>query len=150
MLYTLILIAHIISCLFLILIVLLQAGKGAGMGAAFGGGSSAVFGGRGAGTFLGKMTTVMAAVFMILSIVLARYSIEGPRTDPNAPEDPAVETTDAPKEGAEGAAGDEADKPAEPKAEGDKPAPATEPAKPAPAAEEKGGGEAPAKPEESP
>jgi preprotein translocase subunit SecG len=55
----------------LILIVLLQSGKGADIGAAFGGGSSqTVFGGRGAATFLSKATTVLAILFMVMSIAL--------------------------------------------------------------------------------
>jgi preprotein translocase subunit SecG len=95
MLYTIILVVHIIVSLFLILIVLLQAGKGGGMGAAFGGGGSgSVFGGRGAGDFLSRLTTVMAAAFMILSIILARYSLEDTLTD--APGLPTVEEPTAP------------------------------------------------------
>ena len=59
---------HVIVCLFLIAVVLLQRGKGAEMGAVFGGGaSSTVFGSRGAGNFLTKMTTASAAIFMITS-----------------------------------------------------------------------------------
>ena len=54
--YTLLIILHILICFVLILIVLLQAGKGANMGAAFGGSSQTVFGSSGAGTFLGKLT----------------------------------------------------------------------------------------------
>ena len=55
----------------LILIVLLQTGKGASMGAAFGGSSQTIFGSSGAATFLTKLTTVAAAVFMITSLLLA-------------------------------------------------------------------------------
>jgi len=50
--YALLIILHILACFVLILIVLLQAGKGADMGAAFGGSSQTVFGSSGAGTFL--------------------------------------------------------------------------------------------------
>src|SRR5262249_57626472 len=68
-------IVHVFVCLFLILVVLLQAGKGGGMGIAFGGaGSQTVFGSSGAGNFLTKLTTVTAAVFMITSLGLAHYS----------------------------------------------------------------------------
>ena len=63
-------ILHILACVTLILIVLLQAGKGANMGAAFGGSSQTVFGSSGAGTFLGKMTAVVAIVFMLTSFAL--------------------------------------------------------------------------------
>jgi preprotein translocase subunit SecG len=55
----------------MILVVLLQAGKGASMGAAFGGSSQTVFGSSGPGTFLGRMTTVIATVFMITSLALS-------------------------------------------------------------------------------
>lgn len=63
-------IIHVIACVTLILIVLLQAGKGANMGAAFGGSSQTVFGSGGAGTFLGKLTAGVAIVFMLTSISL--------------------------------------------------------------------------------
>ena len=72
---TLLTVLHVIFCLFLILVILLQTGKGAGMGAAFGGGgSSTVFGPRGAGSFIGKATGVVAALFMITSLSLAFFS----------------------------------------------------------------------------
>jgi preprotein translocase subunit SecG len=72
------LIVHIIVCLFLIAIVLLQSGKGAELGATFGGGSSnTLFGSRGAATFLSKMTTVAAVVFMITSLGLAVIAAKG-------------------------------------------------------------------------
>jgi len=57
------------------MIVLLQTGKGADMGAAFGGGSSqTLFGSTGASSFLSKATTVAAIVFMLTSLVLAYMS----------------------------------------------------------------------------
>ena len=62
---------HILVCIFLILIVLLQTGKGAEIGAAFGGSSQTLFGPRGAGTILSKLTVVAAIVFMITSITLS-------------------------------------------------------------------------------
>jgi preprotein translocase subunit SecG len=66
---------HIIVCIALIMIVLLQTGKGADMGAAFGGGSSqTLFGSTGASTFLSKATTVAAIVFMLTSLMLAYVS----------------------------------------------------------------------------
>jgi preprotein translocase subunit SecG len=68
--FTLITIIHIVASIVLILVVLLQAGKGANMGAAFGGSSQTVFGSTGAGTFLGKMTAGIAIVFMLTSLVL--------------------------------------------------------------------------------
>jgi preprotein translocase subunit SecG len=66
---TLILVVHIITCLFLILFVLLQAGKGAEVGATFGGISQTFFGSQG-GNILTKITTVLAFVFMLTSIGL--------------------------------------------------------------------------------
>ncbi len=68
--YTLLVILHVTVSLVLILIVLLQAGKGADMGAAFGGSSQTVFGSSGASTFLGKMTAGIAILFMITSLFL--------------------------------------------------------------------------------
>ena len=72
---TLITIVHVFVCFFLILVVLLQAGKGGGMGIAFGSStSSQVFGGRGAGSFLEKLTAGTAIVFMLTSITLAYFA----------------------------------------------------------------------------
>ena len=66
---TLVTVIHVLVCIFLILVILLQAGKGGGMGAAFGGaGAQTVFGGRGAQTFLGKVTSVSAVIFMLTSL----------------------------------------------------------------------------------
>jgi preprotein translocase subunit SecG len=66
---------HIVVCFALILIVLLQTGKGADMGAAFGGGTSqTLFGSTGASTFLSKLTTAAAIIFMITSLSLAYLS----------------------------------------------------------------------------
>ena len=64
---------HVLVCLCLIAIVLLQQGKGADMGVALGGGgSNTVFGARGAGNFLTKLTTGAAIVFMLTSLTLSR------------------------------------------------------------------------------
>jgi len=71
----LIIIIHVIVCVALILIVLLQTGKGSDMGAAFGGGGSqTLFGSTGASTFLSKATTVAAVIFMITCFTLAYIS----------------------------------------------------------------------------
>ena len=68
-------ILHVVVCVALIMIVLLQTGKGADMGAAFGGGGSqTLFGSTGASTFLSKATTVAAIIFMLTSLVLAYLS----------------------------------------------------------------------------
>jgi preprotein translocase subunit SecG len=63
-------IVHILSCFFLIVVVLLQTGKGADMGAVFGGGSQTLFGSGGAGNFLTRLTTATAIIFMLTSLVL--------------------------------------------------------------------------------
>jgi preprotein translocase subunit SecG len=75
MLTMFILIVHVVVCIALIMIILLQSGKGADIGAAFGGGSSqTVFGSSGAGTFLSKITIGAAVVFMVTSIFLTYFS----------------------------------------------------------------------------
>src|SRR5258705_12746431 len=72
---TFITVIHVVACLFLILVVLLQAGKGGGMGIAFGSStSSQVFGGRGAGSFLERLTAGTAIIFMLTSMTLAWYA----------------------------------------------------------------------------
>jgi preprotein translocase subunit SecG len=80
MLTTFIDIIHIFVCAVLMFVVLLQQGKGGGMGAAFGGGAAAqVFGGRGAGNLLTRATAVCAGVFMLTSVSLAYLSSSGDR-----------------------------------------------------------------------
>jgi preprotein translocase subunit SecG len=72
--YGLILVLHVLVCFSLILVVLLQSGKGGGLSGAFGGmggSGQALFGGRGAATFLSKATTVLGITFMTTSLVLA-------------------------------------------------------------------------------
>lgn len=65
-------ILHVIVCLFLVIVVLLQSGKAADLAGAFGGmGSQTAFGPRGAATLLSKATTISAAVFMITSLTLS-------------------------------------------------------------------------------
>jgi preprotein translocase subunit SecG len=96
-------ILHVVVCIALIMIVLLQTGKGADMGAAFGGGgSNTLFGATGASTFLGKLTTAAAIVFMLTSLTLAYMATN--RTGSSVLEDqPAVETPSAPAQPDEGA-----------------------------------------------
>jgi len=67
---TIAVIVHVIVSLALIFIVLLQHGKGAGIGAAFGGSSQTVFGSTGAAPFLAKLTAVAAILFMVTSLGL--------------------------------------------------------------------------------
>jgi len=101
---TIITVIHILVCFALILIVLLQAGKGAEMGAAFGGASQTLFGSAGAMGFLSKLTTVAAVVFMITSLLLTfsatkrastvikeRPAESVPATPPQVPDVPVSE-----------------------------------------------------------
>ncbi len=65
-------IVHVIVCLFLVIVVLLQSGKAADLAGAFGGmGSQTVFGPRGAATVLSKATTIAATLFMLTSLTLS-------------------------------------------------------------------------------
>jgi preprotein translocase subunit SecG len=122
---------HVLACLFLIVVVLLQTGKGADMGAVFGGGSQTLFGSSGAGNFLTKLTTGTAIAFMLTSLLLTIHASRAPSSD-LLNRLPAAEAPAAPPEPAT---------PPEPEAKApaaEAPAPAPEPAAPA------GGGEAPA------
>lgn len=69
---------HVIVSIGLILVVLLQTGKGAEVGAVFGGSSSTIFGSSGAGNFLTRLTTGMAIVFMITSLALGYFAGKKP------------------------------------------------------------------------
>jgi preprotein translocase subunit SecG len=99
---------HVVVCIALIMIVLLQTGKGADMGAAFGGGASqTLFGSTGASTFLSKATTAAAVIFMITSLSLAYMAgdktggsimteVETPIEEQAAPVTPETGSTPAP------------------------------------------------------
>ena len=83
---------HVTVCIALILIVLLQRGKGADMGAAFGGSSQAIFGSSGAASFMHRITAAAAIMFMLTSLSLALLfgrvgssSIMKGVTEPQAP-----------------------------------------------------------------
>jgi len=129
---------HVAVCLFLVLVVLLQTGKGADLAGAFGGGGSqTAFGARGATTLLHKVTTGAAVVFMATSLILAILASNPSGsvvTDTGDPVDAApVEDTEFPpvtqdgeaqpatEAGADDEAGTDADA-------GDEQVPATEPA----------------------
>jgi len=71
-------IIHVIVSIGLILVVLLQTGKGAEVGAVFGGSSATIFGSSGAGNFLTRLTTGMAIVFMITSLTLGYFAGKKP------------------------------------------------------------------------
>ncbi len=96
--YALLVALHVLVSVAIIAIVLLQAGKGADIGSAFGGGGSqAVFGSMGTPTILGKITTTVAIIFMLTSFSLALLSARHssvvpstvPATTPAAPAAPA-------------------------------------------------------------
>ncbi|SNB45579.1 preprotein translocase subunit SecG [Geobacter sp. DSM 9736] len=71
----LLVILHIVVCIALIAVVLLQSGKGAEMGASFGAsGSQSVFGAGGGNTFMSRVTTGAAIIFMLTSLTLAYLS----------------------------------------------------------------------------
>jgi preprotein translocase subunit SecG len=70
-LYYLIIVLHVVACLFLIAVVLLQQGKGQDLASAFGGGGSqTAFGPRGSATVLSRATTILAGLFMVTSLAL--------------------------------------------------------------------------------
>ena len=77
MLHNVILIIHVIVAVGVIALVLIQQGKGADAGAAFGGGaSSTVFGSQGSGSFLTRLTGILATIFFITSLSLAYISTQ--------------------------------------------------------------------------
>jgi preprotein translocase subunit SecG len=88
--YAVLLILHVALGLGMIGVILIQTGKGADIGAAFGGGSSqTVFGGRGPTTFLHRLTTAIAALFMATSILLTVYAVRQQQPTSVIPEEPA-------------------------------------------------------------
>ena len=72
--HTPLVVVHVIACMFLMLVVLVQPGKSGGLGALTGAGAQQVFGGRGAGNFLTRTTWATAAIFFSTSITLAYLS----------------------------------------------------------------------------
>ncbi len=94
---TVILILHVLTAVCLIVLVLLQQGKGADMGAAFGGGSSgSLFGASGSANFLSRATAVLAVVFFLTSMLLTYVSFN--KTDSQSlMTQPVVEEVDLPK-----------------------------------------------------
>jgi preprotein translocase subunit SecG len=143
---------HVMVCLVLVIVVLLQHGKGADIGAVFGGGaSSTVFGSRGAGNFLTKLTTASALIFMVTSMSLAYLANTSGTSDifeskgPAAAAKPATAETPPATDGSAPAADGFQElkpaKPAEPEASApEAKAPTTAPAAPtAPVAPNKDG-----------
>jgi preprotein translocase subunit SecG len=69
--YTLLIVLFVFVCVSMVVVILLQAGKGQGLAGTFGGpGAGAVFGGRGAATFLSKATAILATIYLCLSLLI--------------------------------------------------------------------------------
>ena len=94
---TILLITHTIIALVIIILVLLQRGKGADAGAAFGAGASGtVFGSRGSGSFFSRATAVLATIFFATSLTLAYFASQGTEGPTSLLEDaPAVDVEEA-------------------------------------------------------
>src|SRR5262245_16124625 len=85
-LYYVVLVLHIIACLFLIGVVLLQQGKGQDLASAFGGGGTqTAFGPRGSANVLSRATTILAGVFMLTSLSLSLLHPRGRSVLENMP-----------------------------------------------------------------
>lgn len=77
MFHTLVLVAHVVVALALVALVLVQQGKGADAGAAFGSGASAtMFGSRGSASFLSRTTAILATAFFLTSLTLAYFATQ--------------------------------------------------------------------------
>jgi preprotein translocase subunit SecG len=125
---------HVLLCVFMIFVILLQPGKDAGMGAALGGGAAtSAFGGRGAVTFLSKLTAICAGLFFLTSLGLSFVGVRSSVTSSLlAKPAPAAAPAPAPGSASPAAPSPGGAAPA-PKASDTAPAPAATPA-PAPAA----------------
>ncbi len=88
----------VIACVSMILVILLQAGKGQGLAGAFGGATSgAVFGGRGAATFLSRATSILAVAYMVLCLLISiLYKSENDTNRQSLIEQQAAEETTLP------------------------------------------------------
>ena len=146
---TVLTIIHILVCLFLVSIVLLQHGKGADVGATFGGGGQSLFGTEGPVPIMNKITTAVAVIFMVTSISLAYisahkttssvmggYSVPAPVEQPSQVAEPLPERIPMPAASAEDTAPLIPAEESLPRTPYDEPAPAQFPAEeaaPAPA-----------------
>lgn len=137
---TLILTLHIIVCVVLVILILLQAGK-EGMGVIFGGGNTSVFGSSGAGGMLAKMTAFMAVVFVVTSLGYTYVTSSRPSDESAVLKVEPLTIEDVP---AKPAAAPEAAAPAQPAATSEAPAAAPAAAAPADAPEAPAASEAPA------
>jgi len=115
---TLVLVLHVLAAIGIVVLVLLQHGKGADMGAAFGSGSAgSLFGSAGAANFLSRTTAVLAAVFFATSLGLTYFSAPsksgGVTQSIEAPAAPKVNVPATPAPSAPAPAGESPQKPAE-------------------------------------
>jgi len=103
---TIVVVVHVIAAISIVALVLLQQGKGADAGAAFGSGSSqTVFGAGGTGNFLTRSTSIAATVFFVTSLTLAIYAkqntsglgLDASIVDPSLLSEMAVPATDVPQ-----------------------------------------------------
>ena len=137
---TLILTLHIIVCVVLVILILLQAGK-EGMGVIFGGGNTSVFGSSGAGGMLAKMTAFMAVVFVVTSLSYTYVTSSRPSDESAVLKVEPLTIEDVP---AKPATAPEAAAPAQPAATSEAPAAAPAAAAPADDPEAPAASEAPA------
>jgi preprotein translocase subunit SecG len=128
--YGLLLVLHLIVCVMLVFVVLVQSGKGGGLaGGAFGGATQTVFGGRGATDFITRATIVLGVVFFITSLSLALITTrsgtssrsllqeqarKAQQTAPPAAPTPAAAPTGAPTGAPSGGATPPAEQPSAP------------------------------------
>ena len=100
-------IIHIVACFLLVLVILLQSGKGAEISASFGGSSQTVFGSSGGANFFTRLTSILAAIFMTTSISLTIFAKDKAKSRfdnipasalPKPTPTPSVEATPAPAE----------------------------------------------------
>lgn len=87
---------HLIACILMILVILMQSGKGASMGAAFGGSNQTLFGSSGGSTFFNKLTTSIAVIFMLTSLTLAYISANSSKVSVMSDVKKEVTATDVP------------------------------------------------------
>ena len=104
--HTLVLVFHVVAAIGIVVLVLLQHGKGADMGAAFGsGGSGSLFGASGSANFLSHTTAVLAAVFFVCTLLLAYFGGQRPSASGSSVLDRAAVSAPATAPAASGPAG---------------------------------------------
>lgn len=86
---SILLVVHVLTAIAIVVLVLMQQGKGADMGAAFGGGSQTLFGARGSANFLSRATGLLAALFFVTSLTLAYLFGQG--TQPTSVTEQVIE-----------------------------------------------------------